>query len=583
MSRLNPVVFVVLLLGLSTIGIFLELGRMDVSTDNEGQRAAPPAEMIRSGDFVVPTLNGAPYLKKPPLLYWAIAGLYRLTGQVTAGIARIPTAVCAVLLVLAVYLVFRRLVDETPARWAALMLLGAPYFLERARWANLDVPLLLFTFLAVAGLYAAWRSRGRGQGIGLAVLSGLALGAATMLKGPPPYLFVAGAWLAWVLLQSEEAALHRALLWAALCMAVGLVFMFIPIGFPVALALLVTGWIVIVFRDAGRAALPSLGLTLIAIVVAVAVAAPWAVAVLQRDDWGSPADLIRGEVTERTHTATTINSGSPLYYFLALPAMLAPGGLLLFAFLFPSNWRYANPHYRFGLAMSVISILIFSLIAGKEYEYILPAVPWLLLALSVRVADWDAQAGDAPAGYRAWCAGLGPLLLAGAVGVPVYALIDGGDRMLIAELSALALVAVALMIWPPARRDTVGRILVTGLLVVLGVLLIRSFDYRGARSPKAIGEVCRALAAAGYPVEATKVYPHFTYYAEHPIAENVDLAAVREKLLGDVPYFYLTREKLMEEFGAAFPEGVQVVMGPYSNKELVLLTNAAGAEAPELE
>lgn len=577
MSRLSSPVFVVLLILLSGFAVFFELGRMDVSTDNEGQRAAPPAEMLRSGDFVVPTLNGEPYLKKPPLLYWAIAGLYTVFGTADEGLARIPTATCAILLILSVYLVFRRLTGETAARWSALMLLVSPYFLERARWASLDVPLLLFTFLAVAGLYAAWRNDTAGRRVGLAVLAGLALGAATLLKGPPPYLFVLGAWFIFALLHARDPdrAVVQAGEWTLNCLVVAVVFMFLPVGFPVALVLLVACWVLLLVRHAGRDALPSLRLTLLAIAVAVAVTAPWATAVLMRGDWGAVADLIRGEVTERTHTATSINSGTVFYYFLALPGILAPWGLLLLAFLRPSLSRHANPHYRFGLFSGAFSILIFSLIAGKEYEYILPAVPWLLLPLGVLVANWEA--GFAPKAYRWWRTGFALLLLVAAVVLPFHAAIDGMDNMLVLELAGFAVVAVALMVWGPTRRDALTRIAVTGLMVILSFLLIRSFDYRNERSPKTIGAVCREITDAGYTVEATKVYPHFTYYASNPITENHDLEAVRAKLAGDTPYFYLTREKLLEEFGSAFPEGMKTIIGPHSNKELMLVTNPAGA------
>ena len=135
--------------------VFFELGRMDVCTDNEGERATPPAEMLRSGDYIVPTINGATYLAKPPLLYWVIAAVYRMTGEISALTARIPTAACAVALVLAVYLVFRRRLNESAARFAAIALLASPYFLERSRWAELDVPLTLATFLAIAACWTA--------------------------------------------------------------------------------------------------------------------------------------------------------------------------------------------------------------------------------------------------------------------------------------------------------------------------------------------------------------------------------------------------------------------------------------------
>src|SRR5947209_19660250 len=53
--------------------------------------------MIQSGDWVVPHLNGVPYVEKAPLLYWLIAVFYLVFG-VHDWVARIPIALAAVLL-----------------------------------------------------------------------------------------------------------------------------------------------------------------------------------------------------------------------------------------------------------------------------------------------------------------------------------------------------------------------------------------------------------------------------------------------------------------------------------------------------
>src|SRR5262245_19116540 len=39
---------------------------------DEGRYAEIPREMLQRGDFVVPHLQGQPYLDKPPLLYWLV-------------------------------------------------------------------------------------------------------------------------------------------------------------------------------------------------------------------------------------------------------------------------------------------------------------------------------------------------------------------------------------------------------------------------------------------------------------------------------------------------------------------------------
>ena len=48
---------------------------------DEGRYAEIPREMLVSGDWVTPRLNGLKYFEKPPLQYWATAAAYRIGGE----------------------------------------------------------------------------------------------------------------------------------------------------------------------------------------------------------------------------------------------------------------------------------------------------------------------------------------------------------------------------------------------------------------------------------------------------------------------------------------------------------------------
>src|SRR4051794_22147018 len=58
---------------------------------DEGRYAEIAREMLAGGDWVVPHLQGEPYLDKPPLLYWLVALGYRAFG-VSAAAARLGPA-----------------------------------------------------------------------------------------------------------------------------------------------------------------------------------------------------------------------------------------------------------------------------------------------------------------------------------------------------------------------------------------------------------------------------------------------------------------------------------------------------------
>ena len=49
---------------------------------DEGRYAQIPREMLARGDWVVPHLQGEPYLDKPPLIYWLVMLSYPAFGVV---------------------------------------------------------------------------------------------------------------------------------------------------------------------------------------------------------------------------------------------------------------------------------------------------------------------------------------------------------------------------------------------------------------------------------------------------------------------------------------------------------------------
>jgi 4-amino-4-deoxy-L-arabinose transferase-like glycosyltransferase len=565
---------VLFLLLLSSVTIFFELGRMDVTTENEGQRTAPPKHMLRTGDFVVPELNGRPYLAKPPLLYWATAGVYAATGVQNELTGRLVTATAGVILVLAVYLILRRKAGEEVGFFTALAVACAPYCIERSRFAELDQPLLLFTFLTICALHTSWTSCGLRKW-GMTLLAGVLLAAATMLKGPVPYLFVGAAYVAFVLtrdtaIDDRASSAFRAMGWTIL---LAILLYPLPIPFPLALGVLVVWWLALLWRTGWGINIAALPQTLLAIVLAIGLCAPWAWAVLQRLGWENIQKLVNSEVVDRTYTATEINSGFPLFYIIALPVMLAPFGLLLPVQLSTRAWRDGAPFYRFSLAMAWYSIGLFSLIAGKEYEYIMPCAPFLLCALAYAVVDYTRGALDAGPSlwFGRWVVAfrwLTPLL---AVGVAV-----AGARhpVLLVETIVLAIAVIAInLLRLTDKRALVLRVAVSAALVITGGLLTRAYRQTGERSPKEMALACKALVEKGVAIEATKVYAAFNNYSELPIPIQLDAAVVEQRLNGSEPYFYITTMKILESFPHHEAYADKIVMGPLKTHELVLLGN----------
>jgi 4-amino-4-deoxy-L-arabinose transferase-like glycosyltransferase len=148
---------------------------------DEGRYAQIPKEMLLNNSWVVPTLQGEPYLDKPPLMYWLVALSYRAFG-ITPEAARLVPAVCVHLTILAVYLIGRRSVGERGAFWAALLLAVAPGFVCVARLLLLDGLLTLCVTLSVLCGFEAVRTGKLKLGWWLA--SALASGLGFLTKGP---------------------------------------------------------------------------------------------------------------------------------------------------------------------------------------------------------------------------------------------------------------------------------------------------------------------------------------------------------------------------------------------------------------
>ncbi|MCL2646993.1 MAG: glycosyltransferase family 39 protein [Phycisphaerales bacterium] len=182
------------------------LGVRDMRLE-EGRRATPAAEMLRSGNWVVPTLYGEAYLNKPPLFFWIAAGMGKFFGggEVTTWSVRVPS-VLSVLLGAWLLVWFGRGVLAREVRvLAALFFMSMPIMLDKGTLGEIDAVLSLVTFAAVAVWWKFYDTdRGRVCAWGW-IGAGVLLGMSVLMKGPGGaaefYAVVAG----FVLLKKPEA------------------------------------------------------------------------------------------------------------------------------------------------------------------------------------------------------------------------------------------------------------------------------------------------------------------------------------------------------------------------------------------
>src|SRR5207302_2855021 len=121
----------VLLVLVAACLLFSNLGYPLVEPD-EGRYAEIGRQMLRSGDWIVPTLNQEPYYDKPPLLYWLVAGSLHFFGVHTWS-ARLVPALSAFLTILATYFFGKQTVGTRAGFLAALALSLMAGFVECGR------------------------------------------------------------------------------------------------------------------------------------------------------------------------------------------------------------------------------------------------------------------------------------------------------------------------------------------------------------------------------------------------------------------------------------------------------------------
>ena len=154
---------------------------MHLFEPDEGRYAQIPREMLERGDWIVPTLQGQPYLDKPPLFYWLVMGCYQLFGF-HPWVARLVPALAVQGTILATYLFGRRLAGERTAFWGALLLTLMSGFAGMGRILVLDGLLTFWVTLSVFSGFCAVDGPRLRRGWWL--VTALTAGLGVLTKGP---------------------------------------------------------------------------------------------------------------------------------------------------------------------------------------------------------------------------------------------------------------------------------------------------------------------------------------------------------------------------------------------------------------
>jgi 4-amino-4-deoxy-L-arabinose transferase len=143
----------VVIIGIFVLLYILPLGIRPIIIPDESRYAEIPREMIASGDWVVPRLNGLRYFEKPVMGYWLNALSIKLFGE-NAFAARFPSAAATGLSAFMIFLLVRRFSGEiTAAILAALIFLTSFIVYGIGTFNVLDSMLAMFVTASMTSFF----------------------------------------------------------------------------------------------------------------------------------------------------------------------------------------------------------------------------------------------------------------------------------------------------------------------------------------------------------------------------------------------------------------------------------------------
>jgi hypothetical protein len=304
---------------------------------DEPQVAGICAEMAYKKDFVVPRLNGIPFLEKPPLYYALGATFGNIFGRDNDLSYRLVSIFFACLTLFVTFRIASTRNGIMSGLLASGVLASSGSFFQQARWIQVDMSLVFFVTLAMYAYtklseeYTRWHS----------TLMGLAIGLSFMAKGLVGPGIVTAAIVTDIILKRDLSIIKKIRpLWI-------FVIMLIPI-FPWVLALYERG-----------------GLSFLREVIVV-------------------NNFMR--FTGAPEGAALGHMHGPFYYLKVFPSNLLPWTLAFIPALLSSLKKPKDDPY---LGWFIGPFLLLSIASAKRGLYLMPLFP----ACACLTASWLSRAG----------------------------------------------------------------------------------------------------------------------------------------------------------------------------------------------
>ena len=466
-----------LLLGAALALWFGTLGYRHLIHPDEGRYAELAREMLASGDWVTPRLNGILYFEKPALQYWASAASFAAFG-LNEFAARLWPGLTAALAVLSLWWVTRRMMGPRVALYAACVLGSSAWWIANGHFLNLDMGLSAFLAIALAGFCHAQRDEASArETLAGMMLTWAAMALAVLSKGLIG-IVLPGAALALYSVLARDFAVWRRMHWLK-----GALLFF-------------------------------------------AIAAPWFVLVsLRNPDF--PEFFFVHEHFDRFLTAGHRRTGSWHYFVDDLLAGMLPWTTLLPGALI-AGWRREPGRFqpnRLMLVWAVFIFVFFSASSSKLPSYILPMFPALALLVAQRLDVLPARRLAAHAIAMlvlsitvVAAVAIAPQFLGSKSSAPMAADLRYGEWIVVGA-GALGIGCALAIALARARRKTAAVVAMTlASLVGTQLVLLGHQTYAPLKSARTLVETIDGQVAADAPFYSVQTHDQtLPFYLRRPV------------------------------------------------------------------
>lgn len=417
-------------------------------------------EMLNGSSWILPHLDGAIYVEKPPLLYWLEASSFWLFGMHVWS-ARLISVASALLAALGMWGFLTRLGARTTGFWAAVILITSPGWVIMAHIATFDMLLSALITISLTAFYVAEQSSESYWYI----IGWIAAAASFMAKGP-----VGPVLIGTILFVLTAVDRNWQRLWKLMYPTTGFLLFCVIIG----------AW-------SSAAAFNKSSF-------------------LHEFYWVEQFGRYLGTRKPRDY------STGPAWFYLPWLLIGAGPWTIIIPFTVKSR-RPLNPDqahlFRFGLTWGITVLLFFSFSVDKSPQYILPALPGFAIAGAVLL---QRRFQTSPA----WCLipALGSALVAlAALG---YLIFHPQQPVLTSSAIFVSVVMAASALYLVSKRRQKRGILMLGLAFLPLLVAVVPIE-ASARSKESLQPVAQAITDSNLSKAPVVLYRHYDRFATLPV------------------------------------------------------------------